>query len=155
MRRSFSLPLATLTLGAGTGCGSSFEGTWDMTSITTDGSRTYLPSVEVDGEYTYTYSGHITVEADGVAEIVLTYSYTYQGATQTEASVYSGTWENAGSVLSIEAEHYTIDCETDGTDMSCEGEIAFEPNTYQPDPEPDSSSRTIPVEIALTLRDAD
>ena len=145
MRRTYALPLATLTLGAGTGCAPALEGTWDMNSITFDGDRTYLPYTDTYSEdgntYSTTYSGHLTAEDDGAAEIVLTYTYAYNGNGNTEATVYSGTWDSAGSVFTIEVENYDLECEIDGTDMKCEGET--------------TRSNSVPVEIALSLRDAD
>lgn len=146
MRRSYSLPLTTITLGLGTGCTPDVIGVWSMDSITFDGDTYTLPLVETytyEGTtYTYTYTGELQAFEGGNANITLNYTYEVDGVVESEASTYTGTWHESGSSFKIEVEGYDLLCSVDDLEMDCDGD-SF-----------DSDGNAIPTQIALSLQDA-
>ena len=133
MNRTYLLPVFATVTALGSACGSSIEGSWDLTERVYDGTTYAYPytTTEVDDGVTYTYTTAISmlVNADETVSLTATYTYSVAGEsgnTETddvERTTYSGAWskgDNKTYAIVFDEDWLSVTCTLEDGDLDCD-----------------------------------
>ncbi len=127
MKRTFLLPLLSVTSLTATACGSSIAGDWDLTQVIYDGSVNNLPSSERGFRegliYTLGYAAGMSLDEDGTGTLIQTYTYPYNSPyDEVCTDRYAGTWaknDDKTFDLSFSEKNLDLSCTLERGDLEC------------------------------------
>ena len=139
MNRTYLLPVFTTVAALGSACGSSIDGSWDLTRVISEGSTYNYPVTATetyDGiTYTSVVSLGMVIDKDETATITQMYSYSVTGQSdEIETYTYNGSWskgDNKTYGITFSEMDLNMTCTLEDDDLDCDDgdgtQIIFSP----------------------------